>query len=67
MSDGKIRVTLTGSYIGCKEPQKRTLRALGLRKRGDTREHNPTPSVLGMIQTVSHLVTVETVDQPSTT
>lgn len=59
MSEGKLKVTLTGSYIGAKEPQKRTLRALGLRKREDTRIHDSSPAVLGMIDAVKHLVTVE--------
>lgn len=59
MSEGKLKVTLTGSYIGAKEPQKRTLRALGLRKRDDARVHDPSPAVLGMIEAVKHLVSVE--------
>jgi large subunit ribosomal protein L30 len=61
MANGKIKVTLTGSYIGCKEPQKRTLRALGLRKRDDSRIHDTTPAVLGMVDAVKHEVTVEPV------
>ena len=59
MSQEKLKVTLTGSYIGAKEPHKRTLRALGLRKREDSRVHDPSPAVLGMISAVKHLVTVE--------
>jgi len=62
MANGKIKVTLTGSYIGCKEPQKRTLRALGLRKRDDSRVHDVNPVILGMVDTVKHVVTVEPVD-----
>lgn len=59
MGQERIRVTLTGSHIGCKEPQKRTLRALGLRKRGDVFEGAATPPVQGMIRRVAHVVTVE--------
>ena len=39
--------------------QKLTLAALGLRKLGMTVEHDDTPNILGMINKVSHLVTVE--------
>jgi large subunit ribosomal protein L30 len=59
MATAKIKVTLSGSYIGCIEPQRRTLRALGLRKHGDSRVHEATPVINGMISAVKHLVTVE--------
>jgi len=59
MATEKIKVTLTGSYTGCKAPQRGTLRALGLRKRMQTREHNATPQILGMVKAVEHLVKVE--------
>jgi len=59
MANEKVKVTLTGSYAGCTQPQRGTLRALGLRKRQHTREHDATPVVLGMIEAVKHLVTVE--------
>ena len=59
MATEKIKVTLTGSYTCCKVPQRGTLRALGLRKRMQTREHNATPQILGMVEAVKHLVTVE--------
>jgi large subunit ribosomal protein L30 len=58
----KIKVTLTGSYTCCKQPQRRTLRALGLRKHNDSRVHNPTPQIVGMVSAVQHLVTVEPVE-----
>jgi large subunit ribosomal protein L30 len=61
MATGKLKVTLTGSYIGCTEPQRRTLRALGLRKRGDTRVHEDSPVLQGMILIVKHLISVEPV------
>ena len=59
MANAKIKVTLTGSYAGAKEPQRGTLRALGLRKREQTREHEATPQILGMVAAVQHLVKVE--------
>jgi len=61
MDNEKIKVTLTGSYIGCKVPQRRTLRALGLRKRDDSRIHDASRVILGMVDAVKHVVTVEPV------
>nr|WP_256487897.1 50S ribosomal protein L30 [Deinococcus sp. HSC-46F16] len=47
------------SVIGRPESQVQTVKALGLRKIGDTRELVDTPAVRGMIKTVQHLVEVE--------
>ena len=57
----KIKITQTRSKISRPENQKRTLEALGLRKIGQTVEHNPTPSILGMIHKVRHLISVQEV------
>ena len=55
----KIKVTQVRSSINRTKKQKLTLTALGLRKLGMTVEHESTPNILGMINKVSHLVTVE--------
>jgi large subunit ribosomal protein L30 len=55
----KIRVTLVRSPIGYPEPQKRTVRALGLRRMHQTIEHTDSPALRGMITKVIHLVRVE--------
>ena len=55
----KIIVTKRKSAINRSKNQKRTLEALGLKKIGDTVEHNATPNILGMINKVKHLVSVE--------
>ena len=55
----KIKVTQVRSSINRTKKQKLTLVALGLRKLGMTVEHENTPNILGMINKVSHLVTVE--------
>jgi large subunit ribosomal protein L30 len=47
------------SASGHKIDQKRTIRALGLRKLGQTVEHGDSPSVRGMLFKVQHLVAVE--------
>ena len=57
----KIRVTYTKSAIGYNVRQKGTIRALGLRKLNQVVEHDDTPVIRGMVEKVSHLVTVEEV------
>ncbi len=55
----KIKVTKIRSAINRPIGQKRTLEALGLKKMGQVKEHENTPNILGMINKVSHLVSVE--------
>lgn len=55
----KIKVKQVRSSIKRPQNQKRTLEALGLRKIGQIVEHEDTPSVLGMINKVKHLVSTE--------
>lgn len=55
----KIKVKQVRSQINCPQTQKRTLEALGLRKLGHTVEHDATPAILGMVNKVKHLVSVE--------
>ena len=55
----KIKVTQVKSQIGRLQNQKRTLEALGLRRLNQTVEHEATPSIVGMVNKVSHLVSVE--------
>ncbi len=55
----KIRVTQVKSQIGRLQNQKRTLEALGLRKMNQVVEHEATPQILGMVNKVQHLVSVE--------
>jgi len=54
-----VRITLVRSPIGFSQPQKDTVRALGLRRLHQTVEHLDTPSMRGMIAKVIHLVEVE--------
>ena len=57
----KIKVTKVKSAINRTLSQKRTLEALGLKKIGQTVEHDDTPNILGMVNKVKHLVSIETV------
>ena len=58
-SSKTLKITWMKSAIGRSERQKKTVRALGLRKLGQTVEHADTPAIRGMIEKVSHLVEVE--------
>ena len=54
-----IKVTLVGSFSGCTQRQRATLKGLGLSRRGrSVLVHNTAP-IAGMIRKVAHLVTVE--------
>ncbi|HRO43465.1 MAG TPA: 50S ribosomal protein L30 [Flavipsychrobacter sp.] len=58
----KIKVTQVKSGIDRPERQKRTLKALGLRKLHASVEVEATPQILGMVNAVNHLVKVEQVN-----
>ncbi len=55
----KLRITWVRSTIGRRFDQKRTVKALGLRRLGHTVDHGDSPSVRVMIKKVHHLVSVE--------
>jgi large subunit ribosomal protein L30 len=55
----KIKIKLVKSGIDRPERQKLTLKALGLNKLNATKEVEATPQILGMVNKVSHLVSVE--------
>jgi large subunit ribosomal protein L30 len=57
-----LKVTLKKSTIAAKPKARGTVRALGLRKIGDTNTLPDRPEIRGMINRVPHLVTVETVN-----
>ena len=54
-----LKITLIKSPIGYSTRQKNTVRALGLRRMGQTVEHGDTPAIRGMVDKVSHLIEVE--------
>ena len=60
---GKLRVTWKRSTIGRTKDQELTIRALGLRRIHQTVEVPNVASTRGMVNAVSHLVTVEHVEQ----
>ncbi len=58
----RIRVKHVRSQIRRPKNQKLTLEALGLRKMNQVVEHDATPSILGMVKTVNHLISVEEIN-----
>lgn len=57
----KLKVTWRKSAIGYASNQRRTIRALGLKRLGQTVEHSDSPAIRGMIHTVRHLIEVQEV------
>jgi large subunit ribosomal protein L30 len=55
----KVRITQVRSQIGETQKHRGTLRALGLRKIGQSVEHDETPVLAGMLRKVRHLVRIE--------
>ncbi len=58
----RLKVTQIRSGIGQKQNQRETLRSLGLKRLHDTVVKEDRPEIRGMVQTVTHLVTVEEVE-----
>ena len=58
-----LKVTQVRSGIGGTASQRATLRSLGLKRISDTVVQQDRPEIRGMVATVTHLVTVEEVEQ----
>ena len=57
----KLRITQVKSSIGSTKRQKLTLEALGLKKLNTPIEHEATPQIIGMVNKMRHLISVEEV------
>lgn len=55
----KVKVTLKRSLIGRPETQRKTVRALGLRKINSVVELPDNPAIRGQLHKVEHLIAVE--------
>ncbi len=55
----KIKITQIKSVIDRSERQKRTIEALGLKRINHSVEVEATPSIVGMVRKVNHLVAIE--------
>ncbi len=58
----KIEITLKRSFIGKKDDQIATAKALGLRKIGQTVEKEDNEAIRGMIKKISFMVDVNELD-----
>lgn len=58
-SDRQLKITLTRSLLGRPEKHRRVAKALGLNKSQRSVVHYDTPIIRGMINKISHLLTVE--------
>ena len=61
MSERKLKITQVRSVIGRPEKHRRVIKALGLRRNQTSVVHDDTPVIRGMVEKVSHLLTVEEV------
>jgi large subunit ribosomal protein L30 len=62
MTMARLKITQTRSGIGRKANQRQTLRSLGLKRIHDVVVKEDRPEIRGMVQTVTHLVSVEEVE-----
>jgi large subunit ribosomal protein L30 len=58
---GKVKITLSKSFIKRNERQRATVQALGLRKTHQSVVKEVTPQIQGMINKVAHLLTIENI------
>ncbi len=56
----KLEVTQIRSAIGRGDNQRQTLRSLGLKRIGDTAIVEDRPEIVGMVNTIPHLLSVKT-------
>ncbi|MFD1178944.1 50S ribosomal protein L30 [Paenibacillus puldeungensis] len=59
----KLQITLVRSLIGRPENQRTTVKTLGLRKINQSVVHNDNPAIRGMVNQVSHLVSVQEIEE----
>ena len=64
-ASGKIAVKQIRSLSGRPDKHRRTIEALGLRRTQMTVIHDDTPAIRGMINQVTHLVSVSPIDDAS--
>ena len=59
----QLKITWKKSCIGKPESQRRVITALGLRRLHHSVVHGDTPAIRGMVKKVSHLVSVEKLEE----
>jgi large subunit ribosomal protein L30 len=61
-----LKITLSKGLVARREVHRKVVRALGLGKYGSTVVHADSPTIRGMVNKISYLLTVENIDQPAT-
>lgn len=56
---GKLKITLKKSVIGSNDVVRANIKSLGLKKTNDSSIQESTPDILGKIERVKHLISVE--------
>jgi large subunit ribosomal protein L30 len=59
----RIAITQVRSGIGCPDSHRKTLRALGFTKHQQTRVHNDTPAIRGMVRQLHYLLAVREAEE----
>jgi len=59
----KLKIRQVRSAINRSGMQKKTIRALGIRRLNQTVVHNDNPCIRGMVKKVEHLVEVEEINE----
>ena len=60
---GRIKITQVRSGIDRPAKHKRILVALGLRRNQTSVVHDDSPTIMGMVNKITHLVRVESVEE----
>jgi large subunit ribosomal protein L30 len=60
---GKLKITQVRSVVDRGDRQRGTIRALGIKRLGQSVTHEDRPEIRGMIRSVQHLVSVEEADK----
>lgn len=58
MAEKTVKIKLKKSLIGATEKQIKVVKALGLHKTNDVVEHAPSKTIMGMVNSISHMVEV---------
>ena len=54
----QIKIKLVKSLIGASDSQRKVVAALGLTKKDQVVEHFDSPTIMGMVNKVSHLLAI---------
>ncbi|MGN0014323.1 MAG: 50S ribosomal protein L30 [Candidatus Gastranaerophilaceae bacterium] len=58
MAEKTVKIKLIKSLIGATQKQIKVVRALGLHKTNDVVEHAPSKTIMGMVNSISHMLEV---------